>query len=443
MVDEKKIVHVKKGESIKQEQIQDSFGKALGLAEEGSETLEWVPAYYCEMFVLKSDHAKNFVNYINEELYKKRRIRKDKFLEYKTTPVRYSLADIRGGTLRNRMQKLLKECGFECRLPNNHVRFGGKKITDEDTGDTIHTLGCLGKIIAEKVPRVMYYFLKKTTIKYILVREHEHALFVRDGKILAVLKAGKHDIVNRSMEFDIIDIFYIDVGNITTRWGTNTMLTDGKGTMTATQVRLRINGSLVVRVNNVNNFITNIVKNKTEYYEGDLELYVKDKVVQTVNSEMSQAEPISVYQDAEKVMLAVKVKSNEFFQDMGIEIVDLSVGSCKFDAEVEQMFKDRLQKIKVEGATADSDTARKLQELQKLQELGIDINTYVQQEQKIKMAAAGGVSEEEKIKKEIKELEEKMEELDDSLDSGKISENIWEKRTDRLQKKIDDLKSKL
>jgi len=397
------------------------------------------------MWVLKSERSQEFVNFVSENLYKKRRLRKDKFLDYKVTPVRYSLSDIRSGTLRNKMQNEIKARGFECKLPTTHIMFGGKQITDEETGEAIYTKGCEGKIIAEKIPRVMYHFDKKSTIKYILVREHERALFTKDGRILTVLEAGKHDIINRSTEFEIIEIYYVDVGDLQSRWGTSTMLTDGKGTMTATQVRLRLNGSFTFRINNINNFLTNIVKNETEYYEGNLSKFVKDKILEIINSEMSQAEPISIYQDAEKVMLAVKVKANDLFQETGIELRSLAVSSCKFDEEVEQMFKDRLREIKVGGAGSDADTNRKLQELKALKEMGVDVSTYVSKEQDIKMAAAspGGASEKEKIKAEIAELEKKIDELDEKLDAGEMSESVWEKRMDRLEGKIKDLKKKL
>ena len=422
--------------------IDDSFGKALGLGEEDSDTLEWIPAYFCEISVLKSERSQMFVNQVSEAIFKKRLIRKDKFLQYKYTPVRYSLSDIRSGTLKGRMQNEISDSGFECKLPNEHVRFGGKKIIDPETGETIYSNGCMGRIIAEKTPRVMYHFNKKPTIKYILVREHERVLFVRDGRIETILEAGKHDIVSQTMKFNNIELYYVDAGNIQTRWGTTTMLTDGKGTMTATQVRLRLNGSLIIRIVNLNNFLANIVKSQPEYYEGNIQKYIKDKLIQIINSEMSQAEPISIYQDAEKVMLAVKVKSKEFMLDAGVEIVDLSVSSCKFEDDVEETFKKRLEKIKVGGATADADVERKLQEIKRLKEMGIDAASYVSKEQDIKIASAGGITEKEKIKNEINQLEKKIEELDNKLDAGTISETVWEKRVDRIEKKIDELKKR-
>ncbi|KKN09417.1 hypothetical protein LCGC14_1046790 [marine sediment metagenome] len=441
MVDENKKKLIIKNQTITQEMIDDSFGKAFGLGEEDSDTLEWIPAYFCETSVLKSERSQAFVSQVSEAIFKKRLIRKDKFLEYKFTLVRYSLSDIRSGTLKGMMQNEINGSGFECKLPNEHVRFGGKKLTDPETGETIYTQGCMGRIIAEKIPRIMYHFNKKPTIKNILIREHERVLFTREGRIETVLDAGKHDIMGGAMKFDNIELYYVDVGNIQTRWGTTTMLTDGKGTMTATQVRLKLNGSLIIRIVNLNNFIANIVKNQTEYYEGNIQKYIKDKLIQIINSEMSQAEPISLYQDAEKVMLTVKVKAKDFLQDAGVEIVDLSVGSCKFDDDVEETFKRRLEKIKVEGATADADVERKLQEIKRLKEMGIDIGSYVSKEQDIKIAGAGGISEKEKIKKEIKQLQEKLEELDSKLDNGEISETIWEKRVDRIERNIKELQN--
>ncbi len=415
-----------------QEMIDDSFGNVLGTGEEGFDSLEWIPAYFCEMYVLKSERSKEFINEVSTSF--KKRFRKEKT---QITTVRYSLSDIRSGTFKGKMQIEIEKSGFECLLPNQHVYFGGKKLT---TG--INSIGCMGRIISEKIPRVMYHYEKKPTIKYILVREHERVLFIRDGRIETVLEAGKHDIVSHSLKLDVIELYYVDVGNIQTKWGTSTMLTEGKGTMTATQVRLRLNGSLIIRIINLNNFIANIVKNEAEYYEGNIQQYIKDKLIQIINSEMSQTEPISIYQDAEKVMLAIKVKSREFMEDAGVEIVDLSIASCKFDDDVEETFKKRLEKIKVEGATADADSERKLIELKRLKEMGIDIADYVSKEQDIKIAGAGGISEKEKIKNEINQLEKKIEELDNKLDAGTISETVWEKRVDRIEKKIDELKKR-
>jgi hypothetical protein len=102
--------------------------------------------------------------------------------------------------------------------------------------------------------------------------------------------------------------------------------------------------------------------------------------MQIINSEMSQTEPLSIYQDAEKVMSAVNVKANDFFRDAGIEIIDLSVSTCKFDNEVEEIFRKRLEKIKVEGAEGDIKIDQRIHELQKLKELGVDLNSYIQGE---------------------------------------------------------------
>ncbi|MHA1195798.1 MAG: SPFH domain-containing protein [Promethearchaeota archaeon] len=343
------------------------------------------------MWILKSPYAtEEFAQEVTQEIYKKKgwfRKRLQYVGDIKQV-LRYNLSEIRSSTLRNKMQELIFTEGFECKLPNIHVRYGGIKH-DPKTGRKIRIQGCLGKIIAEKIPKQLY--LKNNNelaIKYILVREHERALYVKDGKIMGVLEAGRHDILSGAMDFNVIEIYYVDVGNITTRWGTSTMLTDGLGTRSATQVKLRINGSLTIRINNINNFITNIVKNESEYYEGNLENYVKDKIYEIVNSEMSKTDPISVYQDAEKVMMAVNIKANNFFKDAGIEIINLSVSSCKFDEQVELIFKKRLEKIKVDGAEVDAEVDRKLEELKKLKELGVDINSYLQKEQEIRLISA-------------------------------------------------------
>lgn len=428
-------------------EINDSFSEAAGIGEEFANTLEWVPAYFCELYVLKSGFASHFVNQVTDVVKKNKRFLKrfrkpDIIDNQRTSMIRYSLSQIRRGTLKMRLQQLIRINGhFDCKLPNEHIFFGGKEIKDEETGEVAYTTGCMGKIIAEKIPRSMYHLEQEATIKYIMVREHERALFTKDGRILTVLEAGKHDIINRSIEFEIIEIYYVDIGNLQSRWGTQSKTVYGKGTRTATPATVKLNGTIVVRVNNLNNFLTNLVKNETEYYEGNLTSYVKDKVHQIVNSEISQTDALDVYKDAEGVMLAVKVKANDFFQDVGIELVDLSVGSIKFDETTDEIIQERLRKTQVEGAATDIE----LDKYKALQEMGIDLGAYVSKEQDIKMVASapGGLTEKQKAENEIAELEKKIEELDEKLDNKEMSESVWEKRVERLESKIKDLRKKL
>lgn len=383
----KKIVVIEKDDGDK-EDITDSVGAIAGISGEDAETLEWIPAYYCEMWILKSPYATDeFIHEVTQEIYKKKGwFRKRlKYVDDLKQVLRYNLAEIRLSTLRRRMQKFINLEGFECKLPNNHIRFGGVK-RDDKTGAELITKGCLGKTIAEKIAKSLYYINESgATVRHILVREHEKVLFVKDGKIITTLDAGRYDIKSKTMDYEIIEIYYVDTGNITTRWGTYTMLTDGAGTRSATQVKLRLNGSLILRINNISNFLTNIVKNQAEYYEGNIENYVKDKIIEIVNSEMSKAVPMNIYQNAEDIMRVVKLRSNEFLMDAGIEIVNLAVSSCKFDEDTEEIFRQRLEKIKVAGAESDAQFDRRMDELKKLKELGININEYVKREQEVTM----------------------------------------------------------
>jgi membrane protease subunit (stomatin/prohibitin family) len=383
----RKLVTLQKDKGVKEE-ITDSVSAVAGISGEDAETLEWIPAYYCEMWILKSHHATDeFIHEVTQEIYKKKGWfqKRLKYVGDIKQVLRYSLEEIRSSTLRGKMQDLIDRERFECKLPNNHIRFAGVKM-DAKTGAELKNQGCLGKTIAEKISKSLYYINESgATIRYILVREHEKALFVKDGKIITTLDAGRYDIKSKTMDYEIIEIYYVDTGNITTRWGTYTMLTDGAGTRSATQVKLRLNGSLILRINNISNFLTNIVKNQAEYYEGNIENYVKDKIIEIVNSEMSKAVPLNIYQNAEDVMRVVKLRSNEFLMDAGIEIVNLAVSSCKFDEDTEEIFRKRLEKIKVAGAESDAQFDRKMDELKKLKELGIDINEYIKREQKITM----------------------------------------------------------
>ena len=202
----KKVFAIEKSDGDK-EDITDSVGAIAGISGEDANTLEWIPAYYCEMWILKSPYAtEEFIHEVTQEIYKEKGWLRKRF-EYigdLKQVLRYNLAEIRASTLRSKMQQFINLEGFECKLPNHHIRFGGVR-RDAKTGAELKSQGCLGKTIAEKIPKNLYYINERgATIKYILVREHEKALFVKDGRIMSTLDAGMYDIKSKTMDYEII-----------------------------------------------------------------------------------------------------------------------------------------------------------------------------------------------------------------------------------------------
>jgi len=341
-----------------------------GHQENISMLIEWTPAYFCEITAIKTQDFDSFFTFeVIDETFKKKGIFRKKFkkIEEFKEYFRYSINEIRNSTLLGDFRKYIMDLGFDCSIPTKHVRFGKNR-------------DCLGKIITERIPRNLFNYDKNgAMLNEILIKEHQIGVLFNDGLIRHEFQAGKWDLSKYSNFSSKCDLFFIDKGNIQTRWGTSVYLVDGKSKLTATQVRLRVNGDLVIQISDPAYFLKSIVKDNSEFFEGNLHDIIKSKITELINQTISKADPLSVYQDVEDTQRDIKYKAEEYLNSIGLCLVSLSIANFVWDAEVEEIFKKRLEKIKVTGASEDANVDRELYRLKQLQQMGVDINSLVNQ----------------------------------------------------------------
>ncbi|MHA1299361.1 MAG: double zinc ribbon domain-containing protein [Candidatus Helarchaeota archaeon] len=348
------------------------YSKGIKTDEFKEKTLQWNTIYYCEQTTLLSPAGEQLLNRagISQQVVKKRWYWKDKKIASQLPYTAY-LPQIRSGKALYQFQQLINQ-QFNCQLPNNHIAVVQPK--EKQMGKQ----GCMGKILVKRVPRGIFFKggdAKDLAIQYILVKQSQAAALFRDGKLLAILPADKHDIISYSKDFNIIDIWFLDLSNISLKWGTKSK------TAPPEMDEARAFGSAIVKINNPNNFILNVIGSNEEFWENDLQRYVRDRIRQSVNDGIAKRNSFDLYQDTKKFEMEVKINAKKLFENTGIELVDFSVSSIKFADEVEAAFKNR----RIDMLSNDAELAR----LQKLKELGVDVGQYMR-DQTLKDVAKSG-----------------------------------------------------
>ncbi len=320
---------------------QTGFERAEGVKTDADDirTVEWLPAYFCELAVLRSKHIDEFkqIDIVKKKKFLRKEI--EEVYEY-----RASLEEIRTSPLKSAMQHIITEYfDFKrCLLPN------------------VHKLPCRGKIIAEKIPRSVYTQGEPDALKYVLVKQSECCGLYRDGKLFTILDAGRHDIISQHKDWNILDLVYIDQKKQKLLWGTSSYTSD--------QIRVNSSGSVIATFKDPNNFLLNIFTDKNEYYEADLNDFVRDKISEIIRTEMAKLSAQEIFAERDAFIMNLQVAARKTFEIAGLSLDELAISKMDFPPEI----RDQLQSLKISNLQADAEVER----LIKLQQAGISATEH-------------------------------------------------------------------
>ena len=318
---------------------QTGFERAEGIKADDVRTIEWFPAYFCELAVLRSRHIDEFKEI--EIVKRKRFLRKDieEVDEYRAT-----LDEIRTSPMKATMQNIITQ-NFDfnkCVLPN------------------VHKLPCRGKIVAEKVPRAAYAQGESDATKFVLVRQSECCGLYRNGKLYTILDAGRHDVISQHKDWNILDLIYIDQKKQKLLWGTSSYTSD--------QISVNSSGSVIATIKDPNNFLLNIFTDKNEYYVADLNDFVRDKISEVIRTEMAKLSVREIFAERDAFIMNLQVAARKTFEIAGLYLDELAVSKMDFPPEI----RGQLQSLKMNNLQADAEVDR----LIKLQQAGISATEH-------------------------------------------------------------------
>ncbi|TFF97432.1 MAG: hypothetical protein EU547_04310 [Promethearchaeota archaeon] len=319
-------------------------------------------------------------------------------------------------------------------------------------------------------------------IKYFAVKAYERALFYDKGELIGILEGGVYEL-DKKAKTKGTEIVWIDISINEINWG----IPLSNGIPSKNGIIVGLHGNLKFRVNDVKTFYNDVVAGKKIWSLKD----VKDWTINLLRSVLRdvfkkyEAKQI-LLEDRERIFGMVNSKLVEDFMNYGLELESINVLGIQVPEGMESLYEDDKQKSvlskekeimelekvvqtkkrELEAAKKSYEREQKVLDAQsKLEEI-----KYISEAEKLSGFSSAEVLEKQKtaevagdvakiragsknqdeIKEEkflsidlkIKELNEKLNQLDDLLASGKMSEDVYKIRVKRVEKQIESLENK-
>ncbi|MBN1682423.1 SPFH domain-containing protein [Candidatus Bathyarchaeota archaeon] len=213
-------------------------------------------------------------------------------------------------------------------------------------------------------------------LKVVLVKEYESGIFLRDGKLYAVVPPGRW-LLSRMPVVGKMDFIWVDTGIQRIRFGLRTLTSDG--------VELGANGVVYLRVSNAEKFIINLVTAKELYFSNDLEVFLRDQLNSIMRAEMGHYDVQSLYLERDMFVSVARVKLDEMFGDIGLEFRSVEIPNFLLPDDVISALRKPLIASKEAQALIQTGTAT-AQILGKMREAGVDPVQYKAAEALMKYA---------------------------------------------------------
>ena len=304
------------------------------------------------------------------------------------------------------------------------------------------------------------------------VKEYEKAVFIRQGKIAAVVPSGTRLLKDSAKQLGT-EIVWVDQRPYKTRWGVSDMLT-------LDHVSIGSHGVIYLKVSDPAMFIVNLVTANRHFTPQSIEAFTKEHVNSIIKSVMSTFPLTTLMRERDTIDAAVRAKCKEMFSKLGLEMMSLDIMGYKVPEEYMEALQKtplveaqmRAEKLKAmseadirlmeaEAAAREAELLKRA-ELEpeadfyaKLAERGLDVAELERERARIKAIEKASVdkvsvqyvegeraAELSRTREEIRSTEEAIAKLSRRFASGEISEEAYNKARSSLEKYLSDLKAR-
>jgi len=199
-------------------------------------------------------------------------------------------------------------------------------------------------------------------IKLLIVKEYESGVFLRDGKLYAVLPPGRW-FIGRMPIVGRMEFIWVDIGIKKIRFGLRTLTSDG--------VELGANGVTYLRVTDAERFIINLATAKELYSAEELEDFLRDQINSIMRAEMANYDVQSLYIERDMFISVARVKLQEMFFDLGLEFRTLEISGILLPDEVRDTLRKPMMAVREAQAMIATGTAT-AEILGKIKSAGVD-----------------------------------------------------------------------
>lgn len=303
------------------------------------------------------------------------------------------------------------------------------------------------------------------------VKEYEKAVFIRQGKVVAVVPSGTWLIKDSAKQVGT-EIVWVDQRPYKTRWGVSEILT-------LDDVSIGSHGVIYVKVGDPSLFLINLVTANRYFTPQSIESFIKEHINSIIKSVMATFPFSTLMREREVISAAVRANCKEMFSKLGLEMMSLDVMGYRVPEEYMKALQRtplveaemRAERLKATGeadirlieaeAVARETELYKRAELEpeaefymKLAEKGLDVAELERERARIKAIEKARVDQisvkyeegtrtaESSAEAEIKSTERALAKLSQRFANGEISEEAYNKARSSLEKYLNDLKAK-
>jgi membrane protease subunit (stomatin/prohibitin family) len=190
----------------------------------------------------------------------------------------------------------------------------------------------------------------------LIVQDSQSAIFMKDGKILDVFKAGRHTLTTENIPLltKLISlpfggtspfqsqIYFVSMKKfIDLKWGTKSPINFRDSELT--MVQLRASGKFSMRITDPRQFLMEIVSTQGLYTTNEIEDYLRDAIVSKLNTILGKnlKTVFDLGQYYPQIEAGVKAEATDFFNSMGIELTDMIIVGIVPPEEVQEKINER------------------------------------------------------------------------------------------------------
>ncbi|MHA1733118.1 MAG: SPFH domain-containing protein [Promethearchaeota archaeon] len=297
------------------------------------------------------------------------------------------------------------------------------------------------------------------------VREYETCVLLQNGRLMGLVPSGLWEL-DKKVQIPGTELIWVNTTDFKVRWGVGNIYTKNL-------VQVGAHGELVLKVDDPQNFVMNLVAQKKAVERDQIEEFLLNNVTAVLKNHFSEYEMEGLIKERERFITVARAKLQDTFSRWGLKLVNLEVMGWNFPPEFEQLSRE-LWEMKSSSIKTDVEKSKIAQQadLTKAQlESQAELAAVELAAQKAKLAAETELekarilreAELEKLRSaaaasvsgggtvapsqpqgaayEIAELEKKMDALEEKLLNGEISEETFQMMAKRTQAKIDALKN--
>jgi len=196
------------------------------------------------------------------------------------------------------------------------------------------------------------------TISALIVREHEVAVFYRDGQILDVIPPGKHTLTTGNIPvltkvYSMLlrykespfkaEIIFVSMKMFSGKWGLRTMIRIGPESRV--QIPLMANGDYQFRVDDATLFLTQVAAGQRSFDSGAVSQFIRSFIIEQMMQQLSKQNYLDIYTNLEKASTTAKVQIGDYFTQRGMELLALKIA----DAQTDKENQDKVQRYEMVG----------------------------------------------------------------------------------------------